>query len=304
MQRTNSTLLTCILLALTCNLNAQETSREIPDVEAKVQASDLDDVLASPSDVVIEPAADDSAAAAVERLKADAEAVVDDAETAGDLEDVVDDESSEEDLVEAIDSEANELTSDDETEDSDVEEEEEEEEGPVFVSVDEDGRLIGLATATVAGEIVPIEANVSLVRDGVLLSKILADEDGSFAFQDVGPGDYNMFGSASSYCGQQALTVLPSNSCTVCEESVGLQLSQGGGCYSGLSGAPVASFSSNTGGFFSSGGGFVGGGGGGLVGGGGGAAGGTGLRLLAVGGVATAIAVGGSDDDDVVSPSE
>ena len=303
MQRTNSTLLTCILLALTCNLNAQETSREIPDVEAKVQASDLDDVLASPSDVVIEPAADDSAAAAVERLKADAEAVVDDAETAGDLEDVVDDESSEEDLVEAIDSEANELTSDDETEDSDVEEEEEEE-GPVFVSVDEDGRLIGLATATVAGEIVPIEANVSLVRDGVLLSKILADEDGSFAFQDVGPGDYNMFGSASSYCGQQALTVLPSNSCTVCEESVGLQLSQGGGCYSGLSGAPVASFSSNTGGFFSSGGGFVGGGGGGLVGGGGGAAGGTGLRLLAVGGVATAIAVGGSDDDDVVSPSE
>jgi len=177
----------------------------------------------------------------------------------------------------------------------------------VFVSVNSDGELIGLATAIVSGQTVPIEANVSLVRDGVLISKIVAEEDGSFAFPNVAPGDYDMFGVASSYCGQQPFTVLPENNCAVCQESVPLQLSQGGGCYSGFSGAPAASFSSGGiggGGGFFSGGGFAGGGGGGFVAGGGGAVTRSGLRLLGIGGIATAIAVGVSDGDDVASPTE
>lgn len=71
---------------------------------------------------------------------------------------------------------------------------------------------------------------------------------------------------------------------------------------SSFSGAPVVTEGFSSGGFTS---GFAGGGGGGISGGGfsgggGGLLGGSSrLRLLAVGGIATAIAVGVSDDDDV-----
>lgn len=290
MQRSNLPLLACIL-AFACNLNAQEIPPYIRGEAkpvAKVPASDLEDELESPSEVAAEAA--ELPTTTVEKKDVEGEA-----DSAA---------SSKDDLVEAIDTEANEISSESEAEESDGEEDEEAE-GPVFVSVNEEGRLTGMVTAIVTGEPVPIEANVSLVRDGVLLSKIVANEDGSFAFPNINPGDYNMYGSASSYCGQQAFTVLPSESCTVCDDNVSLELAQGGSCYKGLSGAPAASFSNGgTGGLVGSGGGSFFSGGGGFVGSGGSAvAGRSGLRLLAIGGVATAIAVGVSDDDDA-SPSE
>ena len=203
---------------------------------------------------------------------------------------------------------------DDAKEDLDVEdnedgdqEDEDEELGPAVVSVNEQGELVGRTSAIINGNEVPIEANITLVSGGVLLAKTVANEDGSFSFPNIYPGDYNIYGCAASYCGDRACTVVTDSDRF---ERVHVQMDQTSvcGCNAGYAEAPATSFSG--GGFgsggFSSGGGFGGGGGG--FGGGGAASGGgvlgsRGFRLLAVGGVATAIALGTSDDDEV-SPTE
>ena len=199
-------------------------------------------------------------------------------------------------------------------EDGDHEDEDKDEElGPAVVSVNEQGELVGRTSAIINGSEVPIEANITLVSGGVLLAKTVANEDGSFSFPNIHPGDYNIYGCAASYCGDRACTVVTDSDRF---ERVHVQMDQTSvcGCNAGYAEAPATSFSGGgfgSGGFssggFSSGGGF-GGGGGGFGGGGGAASGGgvlgsRGFRLLAVGGVATAIALGTSDDDEV-SPTE
>ena len=184
--------------------------------------------------------------------------------------------------------------------------------GPAIVSVNAQGELVGQTNATVNGESVPIEANVTLVSGGVLIGKAVANEDGSFSFPNVAPGDYNVFGCASSYCGQRSCTVVTTGDCC---DVVNVQLDQQSvcGCSSGFVTAPAASFNNGAGGFasgtpFSSStatSSFGGGGGGaGTAVGGGRLIGTRAFRLLAIGGIATAIAVGASDDDEDVSPSE
>ena len=80
--------------------------------------------------------------------------------------------------------------------------------GPAVVSVNPQGELVGKVEATVNGDLVPIEANITLVSGGVLLGKTMADEDGSFSFPNITPGDYNIYGCASSFCGERACTVV------------------------------------------------------------------------------------------------
>ena len=188
-------------------------------------------------------------------------------------------------------------------EDGDHEDEDKDEElGPALVSVNEQGELVGRTSAIINGDEVPIEANITLVSGGVLLAKTVANEDGSFSFPNIHPGDYNIYGCAASYCGDRACTVVTDSDRF---ERVHVQMDQTSvcGCNAGYAEAPATSFSG--GGFgsggFSSGGG--GGGGGGGAAGSGGVLGSRGFRLLAVGGVATAIALGTSDDDEV-SPTE
>ena len=188
-------------------------------------------------------------------------------------------------------------------EDGDHEDEDKDEElGPAVVSVNEQGELVGRTSAIINGDEVPIEANITLVSGGVLLAKTVANEDGSFSFPNIHPGDYNIYGCAASYCGDRACTVVTDSDRF---ERVHVQMDQTSvcGCNAGYAEAPATSFSG--GGFgsggFSSGGG--GGGGGGGAAGSGGVLGSRGFRLLAVGGVATAIALGTSDDDEV-SPTE
>lgn len=191
-------------------------------------------------------------------------------------------------------------------EDGDHEDEDKDEElGPALVSVNEQGELVGRTSAIINGDEVPIEANITLVSGGVLLAKTVANEDGSFSFPNIHPGDYNIYGCAASYCGDRACTVVTDSDRF---ERVHVQMDQTSvcGCNAGYAEAPATSFSG--GGFgsggFSSGGGFGGGGGGGGgAAGSGGVLGSRGFRLLAVGGVATAIALGTSDDDEV-SPTE
>jgi len=195
-----------------------------------------------------------------------------------------------------------------------LEEQEAEKLGPAVVSVNEQGELVGRASAVINGDEVPIEANITLVSGGVLLAKTVANEDGSFSFPNIHPGDYNIYGCAASFCGDRACTVVTGSDRF---ERVQVQLDQTSvcGCNAGYAEAPATSF--NGGGFGGGagsgalgsgssfgGGGFGGAGGGSAVGGGGGGLlSRRGFRLLTVGGVATAIALGASDDDEV-SPSE
>ena len=281
------------ILMLTGNLNAQETSPETTDVSESVTAEIVDDV-----GEALDSALDSEDSAMEDESEMD-ETDVDESDEDEDEDYEGEDESGEDES--------------DEDEDHD-DESDEYENAPVSIRVNENGEFIGQTQAFVSGNWLPVEANVALVSNGVLLSKIVADPDGSFSFQDIAPGSYTVYGTASSYCGQRAVTVLPERGCCNCgDESrcdnvgVGLTQDSGGTCYSNLTSAPAATVSEATG--FS--GGFssapIAGGGGFATGGGalgGGAGGGfSPLRILAVGGVATAIAVGSSDGDDDVSPS-
>ena len=276
------------ILMLTGNLNAQEASPETTDASESVTAEIVDGIN-------------------------DVEEALD---SALDSEDSSSDDEAEVEEAEMDEDEVDELNVDEDYEDESDEDDEsdEYENAPVSIRVNENGEFVGQTQAFVSGNWLPVEANVALVSNGVLLSKIVADADGSFSFQDIAPGEYTVYGTASSYCGQRSVTVLPERGCCNCGDvsqcdnvGVGLTQDSGGTCYSNLTSAPAATVSEATG--FS--GGFssapIAGGGGFATGGGalgGGAGGGfSPLRILAVGGVATAIAVGSSDGDDDVSPS-
>lgn len=263
------------MFMLTCNLNAQEASTETeqPSTPKTELAAVLDDE-GEELDKVLE--------------SQDATS-----------EDEADEDEADED--EADEDEADEELDEDETE--------EYKNSPISIRVNADGELVGQTKALVNGEWLPVEATMALVSDGVLLNKLVAQEDGSFSFPDIVPGSYKVYGTAASYCGQRTVTVVSESGC--CDNvDLGLRQDSPGACFSELSSAPAATFSqgpSFSGGFASGGGGGpVASGGGGFVasGGSGVASGVSGLRLLAVGGIVTAIAIPASDDGDVATPSE
>ena len=306
MQRTIFALLLWALV-FSGHLNAQDVELRPslqPNAETAEQVDPPGNVLSLRSteqDEAADAIADDAKA-----LAEDKATVEDDAKEDLDVEDNEDGDHEDEDG----DHEGED--GDHEDEDGDQEDEDEDEElGPAVVSVNEQGELVGRSSAIINGEEVPIEANITLVSGGVLLAKTVANEDGSFSFPNIHPGDYNIYGCAASYCGDRACTVVTDSDRF---EGVHVQMDQTSvcGCNAGYAEAPATSFSGGgfgSGGFgsggFSSGGGFGGGGfgGGGGAAGSGGVLGSRGFRLLAVGGVATAIALGASDDDEV-SPSE
>lgn len=296
MKCNNYLLVFMFMLMLNCNLNAQEASTEKPSEPKTVLADVLDD-----------------AGEELDKVLESSDATSED-EDEVDEDEVDEDEADEEDVAEdeADEDEADDELDEDEADDElDEEETEEHDNAPISIRIDEDGKLVGQALAFVGGRWVPVEATMALVNDDVLLDKIVAEEDGSFSFPDIVPGSYKVYGTAASFCGQRAVTVLSESGC--CDNvDLGLRQDSPGACYSELGSAPAATFSeapSFSGGFASGGpvgggGGFATGGGGGFVasGGAGVASGFPGLRLLAVGGIATAIAV--SDDDNVATPSE
>lgn len=287
--------LTAFLLILTfaCNLNAQESSTSADDKpEAEIQTpsvvgtTSVEEV--APEDKVT-PTEDTDIASALKQEPEDIDSAIEPVAT--------DEDVKEEDVED--------LTA------------------PLFVTVNEQGELIGKATARVISKAMPVEANVTLSKNGVTLAQVVSNEDGSFSFPNIAPGDYNMYGSAGNFAGQRCFTVLPGNGCCDC---VNLRLGRyaegdylsygcapatsfkasvgggiGGGSAIGGGGFAVGGGGGFAGGGFAGGSGFAAGGGGGFLGGGGSAlARGSVFRLLTIGGVATAIAVSG----DAASPSE
>lgn len=163
------------------------------------------------------------------------------------------------------------------------------------IALNQEGQLIG--NAFVAGEEkTPLEAKVTLANsDGVVVDTVVAEEDGSFAFTSVAPGSYNMYGSAASYVGAQAIDVVPysTGGCSSCD--LGLN-SYSTDTYETYTQAPVSSCGSCS---AAPSCGCGGGGGRGLFSGGGGGGGLLGgsrfLRFAAIGGI---VAIATSDDDD------
>lgn len=187
---------------------------------------------------------------------------------------------------------------------------------PASVTLTADGELVGNAIASVDGDKQPVEAKITISKDGVVVDSIYANEDGSFAFPSVAPGVYNMYGAAANYAGAATVTVLPSSAAVSAPMTLGLTTAPVAATagYAGFAQAScnacapapvVSSCGCNTcggyggGGLFSGGGGGLGGFGGGGFGGGllGGS---SALRFAAIGGIVAAIAI---DDDDDASPA-
>ena len=187
------------MLMLTCNLNAQEASPENTNESESVVADIVNDV-----EETLDSALDSEGSASQD------DAAEDDAAEDEVGEDKVGEDEAELDELDEDEDYVGELD-EDELDKDDLDEEEYDE--PISVRVNEDGELVGQARASVSGNWLPVEANIALVSNGVLLSKTLAEPDGSFAFQDIAPGDYNIYGNASSFCGQRAVTVLQECGC-------------------------------------------------------------------------------------------
>lgn len=170
------------------------------------------------------------------------------------------------------------------------------------VKVDEEGKLVGKAFAKVDGEEKPLEAKVTLSSNGVIVDSVDASEDGSFAFTNVEPGVYQMFGSADGFIGGSTYDVQPfsAGGCSSC--NLGLQADTSV-AYDTFSAAPCGSCGGGCGGCGGGlrgrfGGGGIGGGG---IGGGGGLFGGS--RLLRLGAIGGIVAIATTNNDDA-SPDE
>ena len=153
----------------------------------------------------------------------------------------------------------------------------------------EDGVLRGNVFTEKDGEKSPVSAKMTLTSDGVVVDSVEANEEGTFAFEGIGPGSYQLLGSADGYVGGQAYDVQPyagetAGGCSTC--NLGLQTYEEPFA-SNVYQAPASACGSCGGG--------GGGGGGGLLGGGGGL---NTRRLFALGAAGAIIAVAVSDDDD------
>ena len=160
----------------------------------------------------------------------------------------------------------------------------------------EEGELVGKAVATPEdGEQSPVAAKVTLEKDGIILDSVDADEEGSFAFANIAPGTYQLYGSTGDFYGAQEVVVdsfAPASTCSSCQ----LDLAPAAPCQS-CSALPAASCGTCGGGC-----GCGGGAGGGFFGGGGGG----GLlssRIVRLGAIGGIVAIATSDDDDDASPT-
>lgn len=179
------------------------------------------------------------------------------------------------------------------------------------ISLDSDGQFVG--KAFVAGEDTPVEAKITMAKDGVVVDTVKAKEDGSFSFANLEPGTYNMYGTSANYVGAQTIDVLPysGGGCSSCDMGMNTYSTAS---YDTYASAPVSACSSCSpcggcgggrlfggrllgGGGFGGGGGLFGGGGGGLFGGGGGGLLG-GSRLLRLGAIGGVIAIATSSPDN------
>jgi len=76
------------------------------------------------------------------------------------------------------------------------------------IEINQDGSLTGKVYAKVASEETPVEAKVTLAKDGVVIEAVQT-ENGSFSFANIAPGAYTLIGSAQGFSGAQSYDVAP-----------------------------------------------------------------------------------------------
>ncbi|MEL7498269.1 MAG: hypothetical protein AAFN77_11710 [Planctomycetota bacterium] len=175
----------------------------------------------------------------------------------------------------AVTSQAQEVTTAKATSKADVKQ-------PTKITLDTEGNLIGKVFADINGEKKPIEAKMTLIREGVTVKSVFADEKGSFSFGSVAPGKYTVSGSAANYVGLEPVAVVAPTPAAPLAQSNNFVLSSPS--YRNV--APASSCATCSGG--GGGGGFVGGGR--LLGGN--------RRLLRLGLIGGVVAIAVSGDDD------
>ena len=77
------------------------------------------------------------------------------------------------------------------------------------IALTEDGKLTGKVFVTVEGEVKPVEARVVLAKDGVVVDSVQTDEEGLFAFANMAPGTYQMYGASDGFFGGDTVSVGP-----------------------------------------------------------------------------------------------
>ena len=76
------------------------------------------------------------------------------------------------------------------------------------IEINEDGSLTGKVYAKVASEEIPVDAKVTLAKNGVVIEAVQT-ENGSFSFANIAPGVYTLSGSAVGFTGAQTYDVGP-----------------------------------------------------------------------------------------------
>ena len=76
------------------------------------------------------------------------------------------------------------------------------------IEINEDGSLTGKVYAKVASEEIPVDAKVTLAKNGVVIEAVQT-EKGSFSFANIAPGAYTLSGSAVGFTGAQTYDVGP-----------------------------------------------------------------------------------------------
>lgn len=76
------------------------------------------------------------------------------------------------------------------------------------IEINEDGSLTGKVYAKVASEDIPVDAKVTLAKNGVVIEAVQT-ENGSFSFANIAPGAYTLSGSAVGFTGAQTYDVGP-----------------------------------------------------------------------------------------------
>lgn len=150
--------------------------------------------------------------------------------------------------------------------------------------LDADGNLKGKVVAKIGDDEKPVEAKMTLIRGGVKVKTIFADEQGNFSFGNVPPGKYSVSGSAARFAAVEPVAVVrasPNAAPTPIAQDNNIVLCAP--TYSSYS--PAASYGYPA----SNGGGFVSGGRGRLLGG---------RRLLRLGLVGGIVAIAVSGDND------
>lgn len=178
------------------------------------------------------------------------------------------------------------------------------------IELNEDGSLTGNVYAKVARDETPVDAKVTLLKEGVVVDTVQT-EKGSFSFANIAPGSYTLTGAGSGYSGGQAYQVGEyagsGCSCNLPLYSTNNAAYQSSPVYNApVYNSPVSATTSyGSGGVVSGSGGVVSGGGGGGFGGGGFGGGRllgrrlAGRRLVRAGLIGGVVAIAVSDDDDV-----